>query len=234
MKTVLDKCVDYSDDKGNSLEVGGEVSSSKLVLVFHETGSTVTIGKNVKLDHCKIELGKNSRLVIGDGSQVRGLISVGYGSSVVIGKDLKVVANLKLRAVEGTNVSIGDDCLFATDVTIRTNDGHPIYDAVTKERINLSKPVTIGDHVWLGEGALILKGVDIGESSVIAGGSIVTKDVPKNSVAAGSPARVVRSGVVWEHNTKTHSPKYYSDWAGKALAVLVSLLALEDVAMMFI
>jgi acetyltransferase-like isoleucine patch superfamily enzyme len=88
-------------------------------------------------------------------------------------------------------VTIGDDCAIAWDVHFTDSDQH-ILDG--KPYI---APITVGDRVWIGARATILKGVSIGDGAVIAAGSVVTKDVPARALVAGSPARVVRAGVVW-------------------------------------
>ena len=96
----------------------------------------------------------------------------------------------------GRSVRIGRHCLFATNVQIFDNDGHPV-DAAMRRMSMLTppeeiKPVVIGDEVWVGNGALILKGVTIGDRSVIGARSVVTKDVPPDMIVAGNPARVVK------------------------------------------
>jgi acetyltransferase-like isoleucine patch superfamily enzyme len=94
-------------------------------------------------------------------------------------------------------VTIGQHCLIGVNVLIADNDMHPLNSqdrrqntAVPKEMI---KPVIIGDDVWIGAGCFILKGVTIGNGAVIGSGSVVVHDVPPHSVAAGNPARVVKS-----------------------------------------
>lgn len=89
-------------------------------------------------------------------------------------------------------ISIGSCCLIASNVSISDNDGHPLdpekrarHDSVDKENII---PIHINDNVWVGEGAMILKGVTIGECSVIAARSVVTSDVAPYMVVAGNPA----------------------------------------------
>jgi acetyltransferase-like isoleucine patch superfamily enzyme len=95
-----------------------------------------------------------------------------------------------------SRITIGQRCLLASRVSIRDNDGHPLNpeqrgqgQAIPAES---ARPVTLGDNVWLGRGCQILKGVTIGNNSVIGIGSLVNKDVPANCVAAGTPAKVIR------------------------------------------
>jgi maltose O-acetyltransferase len=69
---------------------------------------------------------------------------------------------------------------------------HPVEPQPRRDRLEAAKPITIGDNVWLGGGAIVLPGVTIGDNTVIGAGAVVTKDIPANSVAVGNPARVVR------------------------------------------
>ncbi len=89
------------------------------------------------------------------------------------------------------NVTIGSDCAISWDVTIMDTDYHSI------EGNSDTASVTIGNKVWIGCKATILKGVTIGDGAVIAAGALVTRDVPPNSVVAGVPAKVVKSNIHW-------------------------------------
>ncbi len=93
----------------------------------------------------------------------------------------------------GKSVTIGDGVNIAWDCNILDRDYHKFCS--DKEVI---KPVVIENHVWIGCGCTILKGVVIGEGAVIAAGSVVTKSVPPRALAAGNPAKVIRENVTWE------------------------------------
>lgn len=101
--------------------------------------------------------------------------------------------NENVQIICGESITIGDSCNIARDVVIRDYDGH-LIDA--KESI--SSPIRIGNHVWIGQRAMILKGVTIGDGAVIAAGTIVTKDVPARTLVAGVPGRVIRENVDWQ------------------------------------
>lgn len=94
-------------------------------------------------------------------------------------------------------VIIGDHCYLAGNVTIRDNDGHNLNPQKRSRNLPVEKkdvkPVRIGNHVWIGSSCIILKGTEIGEGSIIASGSVVTKNVAPFSVVAGNPARVVKT-----------------------------------------
>lgn len=93
-----------------------------------------------------------------------------------------------------SHTTIGEDCVIARDVIIRDYDGHTIE----QEEYKINKPITIGNHVWIGNRAMILKGVTIGDGAIISAGAIVTKDIPPHSIAAGIPAKVIKENINWK------------------------------------
>lgn len=113
-----------------------------------------------------------------------------YGFNIHAGKNLYI--NYNCTILDVCRVTIGDNCLLAPNAAIYTA-GHPLHPAARAAGYEYGAPVTIGDNVWIGGGAMILPGVTVGSCSVIAAGSVVTKDVPSWSLAAGSPCRVIRT-----------------------------------------
>lgn len=100
--------------------------------------------------------------------------------------------NESSQIIVSQEVTIGKNCAIACEVIICDYDFHNVDMNKPK-----SKPIHIGDNVWIGRRAMILKGCCIGEGSVIAAGSIVTKDVPPHTLVAGNPARIIRNNVNW-------------------------------------
>ena len=102
-----------------------------------------------------------------------------------------VYANFNLTLVDDGDIFVGDNVMFAPNVTV-ISATHPIHPGLRRKQAQYNLPVAIRDNVWIGAGALILPGITIGENSVIGAGSVVTKDVPANVVAVGDPCRVLR------------------------------------------
>lgn len=120
-------------------------------------------------------------------------VTLYHNSAVYIGEDCYINGAMTLVASEQQNILIGREGLCSFGVFVRTADPHLLYDCQTKRRINASRSVLIGDHVWLGQNVLILKGTRVGSGSVVGGGAVLSgKKVPSNAAVAGNPARVVR------------------------------------------
>jgi len=102
-----------------------------------------------------------------------------------------IYANFNLTLVDDTHIYVGDNTMFGPNVTIATA-GHPIYPPLREKAYQYNASVKIGKNCWLGAGVIVVPGVTIGDNSVIGAGSVVTKDIPENVVAVGTPCRVLR------------------------------------------
>jgi len=128
------------------------------------------------------------------GKRVRLYKGVGFyldapGASIVIGDDSFL--NQRTMITCKRSVVIGAHCSIGWDVWITDTDYHRLNDG------DDISPVSIGDRVWIGAKAMILKGVTVGAGAVIAAGSVVTRDVPERALVAGNPATVIREDVRW-------------------------------------
>jgi maltose O-acetyltransferase len=127
---------------------------------------------------------------VGEGTEIRPPFYVDYGSHIRIGA--RCFANFGLVALDVAPITIGDDVQIGPNVQLLTPT-HPLEPGPRRDKWEAAKPITIGDNVWLGGGAIVLPGVTIGENTVVGAGAVVTRDLPANVVAVGNPARVVRT-----------------------------------------
>lgn len=138
-----------------------------------EIGDNVTFHSVITFAGNKIY--DNPVLRVGDSTYIGSRVSIAVAREVVIGKH----------------------CYLADNIIVRDNDGHPVDYLLRRKNEPVSKEavasVRIGDDVWIGSGSLILKGVSIGDRSIIAAHSVVTKDVPQDTLVGGNPAKIIRS-----------------------------------------
>ena len=180
------------------------------IIVFRMVKSKISKSSNVII---------NGRLLIGDvypncsknyGTffiaddsflEIDGNFSISTGCQVTVSKGAKL--NLKSGFINRDSkiycfnkISIGNNVAISEDVLIRDSDSHKIL-IDNKENI-YTAPIIIGDNVWIGAKATILKGVKIGDGAVVAAGSVVTRDVPSNCIVAGVPAKIIKENISWK------------------------------------
>jgi maltose O-acetyltransferase len=126
---------------------------------------------------------------VGEETVIRPPFHVDYGSRISIGA--RCFANYGFVALDVAAITIGDDVQIGPNVQLLTPT-HPIAPGPRRDKWEAAEPITIGDNVWLGGGAIVLPGVTIGENTVVGAGAVVTRDLPADVVAVGNPARVVR------------------------------------------
>lgn len=164
--------------------------------------NTIVIGEGSKLDNVKFRIvGNNNRIIFGNNCIVMKNNSFwmeGSNIEIIIGNNCTFNHSNHFCAQENeTKIILGDDCMFSNNIIVRTSDSHKVLDKETGERVNNPENIVIGKHVWVAAQALILKGVKIGEDSIIATKAVVSKDVPSGSIVAGVPAKVVKTNVTW-------------------------------------
>ncbi len=113
-----------------------------------------------------------------------------YGYNIEVGENF--FANYNFTVLDAGRVRIGDNAQIAPNVSIYTA-GHPVHPESRNSGYEYGIDITIGDNVWIGGSASIMPGVTIGNNVVIGGGSVVTRDIPDNVIAAGNPCRVIRA-----------------------------------------
>ena len=126
---------------------------------------------------------------VGEGVTIRAPFRCDYGFQTHIGA--RTFANWGLIALDVGRITIGEDVQIGPNVQLLTAT-HPVEPVSRREKWEGSKPITIGNNVWLGGGVIVCPGVTIGENTVVGAGAVVVKDLPANVVAVGNPARVVK------------------------------------------
>lgn len=209
--------------QGNKLFVNCELSKMEnSAITFYGENNILFVEDGVVLSGSKISfLGKNSLVYISKSrKKVMVDILINQDSTVFLGSNNYYNEVLSICAGERENVLIGNGGLFSKEITIRTADPHPVYSVKTKERINYSKSVLIGDHVWIGQQVLILKGTQIGSGAIIGGGAVVPgKKIPSNTSWGGNPARLLMEDVfftgvsvnTWDEETTAARSRYEPD-----------------------
>lgn len=145
----------------------------------------VTIsGENIRIGQAFTAIGEAShRVQIAVWGRAEGEGRITIGDACLMSPGSRISAS--------DEVTLGDGVMLANGAYITDSDWHGLYDRLDRdERVT---PVRLGDNVWVGDGAKVLKGVTVGDNSVIAAGAVVTRDVPANTVVAGSPARVIKT-----------------------------------------
>lgn len=153
-----------------------------------------------------IEGATSENIHIGANSRIYGTLAACSKGVITIGEHSQVGANSSLRCVAG--ISIGSFTAVADNVIVCDNNNHPVNPLdrhIMQQtpsgsferswRNSDSSPITIGDDCWIGQHSRICKGVTIGNGCVVAANSVVTKDIPENCIAAGNPARIVKTDI---------------------------------------
>ncbi len=129
---------------------------------------------------------------------VKGKWSIYYGGDIICFKGARLQigsgfcnCNVKIRCTN--SITIGENVKISHDVTIMDSDAHFIEYSGYQP----TKPVEIGNNVWVGSRVTILKGVKIGDGSIIGAGSVVTRSIPERCIAVGNPAVVIKENIVW-------------------------------------
>lgn len=156
----------------------------------------VNISRWSMLDYSKLEIGSNGKFKYGLlHMQKNALLKIGHRFSIQVGYVFAIG--------EDTNVTIGDEGLFSSDIALQSDDGHSIFDVTTGYNINSTydirkqRKIVIGNHVWVGTKAAILYNTRIADGSIVGAMSLVKGQIPGNCIAAGVPARIIRRDVAW-------------------------------------
>lgn len=133
-----------------------------------------------------------------------------YGKHTFVGKNF--YANFDCIFLDVNTITIGDNVMFGPRVGLYTA-GHPIDKDIRITGLEYGLPITIGNNVWIGGNVVVMPGVHIGDNTIIGSGSVVTKDIPSDVIAAGNPCKVIRKittedNIYWEGKKKIYEESF--------------------------
>ncbi len=165
----------------NSVEIDENCLFNNFIIFIQGNNNKIKISNSVRFNKC-------GELWIEDN----------FGS-IEIGNNTSIEETHIAVTEDNSKIFIGQNCLFANNIDIRTGDSHSIIDKHNNKRINQAKDVYIHDHVWIGAHSSILKGVTLYSDTIVATRSVVTKSYDKSGIIlAGSPAKIVKENVTWK------------------------------------
>ena len=144
---------------------------------FQVNGPRIRIGERL---HCMATRERPIQLTVHPDREQTSQLNVGAYCIILPG----------VRIAAGESISIGNNCMFATNCYVTDADWHDQYDRTAAP--GKTGAIVLGDNVWVGDSAIVCKGVRIGDNSIVGAGAVVTRDVPANTIVAGNPARPVK------------------------------------------
>ncbi|HBP29643.1 MAG TPA: hypothetical protein DD666_09535 [Advenella kashmirensis] len=214
MLAVIDKGV---ANKVQINKLKHKATDSKIELLGNN--NSVYVESNCEFKNLRIVIkGDNSHFTIKRGCRFwGGSISISDQTELYIGER----TNIGLRCefiLESANVRIGNDCMSAAGLTIRTSDTHGVYDLDSGLLVNQPQDIVVGDYVWFGKDVTIMKGSEVGSCCVIALGAIVTKKTGDFELWGGIPASKLKDNIIWSKSARLKSvedDKYASLYISK-------------------
>lgn len=165
---------------------GGKVQADSALIGIHSNRlGLIPFSRGI------VEISKNGSFIS------EGIVRISHGCRIFIHGELRIGDNTYINPnchiVATKNMSIGSDCAISWNFQAVDTDLHESSSAS-----GTSGPIKIGNHVWIGANVTLLKGVEIGDGSIIAAGSVVSKNIPPGVLAGGVPAKVLKEGVSWK------------------------------------
>lgn len=181
-----------------------EVKIGNLTITFDGDNNNLIFDENTRFNKSKIKFrGHNSSVCIHPTNYklTKFVVVIFSDSEFYMDKNCSI-RGAHFLISEGTSVRIGEDAMMSSGIDFKTTDVHLIFDIVTESRLNISKNIKIGNHVWIAENVKVLKGVSDEDGAILGEEAIITKDVPNNSIAVGNPAKIVKKGQIkWERTS---------------------------------
>lgn len=200
----------YRKTKGCHVRMKGEdniislsgVFAAKTKIIINGTANKILIRPGLtRLKSCTLTIsGNHNVIMIGHDCNLNkcDLYIEDDQGLINIGEHTTIAGETHLAVIEGRSITIGDDCLFSSNVQFRTGDSHSILNKDTGKRINPSQDIIIGNHVWIGHSVIVLKGCKIGNNSILATGAILAgKEYPDNVIVGGIGGKILKESINW-------------------------------------
>ena len=176
-----------------------------LKIEFDRNGNKIYIDKNTKFRKSLIHLScHNAEIRLGSGLYSSTIINCKCGDNqkLIIKDGFTSVGTTFQLNETNASVEIEENCMFSNDIVFWATDGHAIFNLGDNFAYNTPKTIKIGKHVWIGNGAKLTKGAVIPNDSIVALGSVVSKDFSQESniIIAGNPARIVKHNINWNRD----------------------------------
>jgi acetyltransferase-like isoleucine patch superfamily enzyme len=200
--SVIDKTNISINGNNNIIHLSKSIVS-KIDISITGNNNIINIDENSNLKNNKIRIvGNNHNLVINKNCR---FINSSFWfedkhNDIIIGNGT-TCEGAHIAVTETRNkIIIGEDCMMSFGIDIRNGDSHVILNNSTGERINNAGNILIGDHVWIGAHVQILKNTNVESGSVLGIRSLISKNIPENSIAVGNPSRIVKNNIRWERD----------------------------------
>lgn len=161
-----------------------------LVPQFESVGSGLIVfgPQHVEVNGPRVHLGRDIHMMATHDNPIRFTVYAQPGGRIDIGDYTIVLPGARISSA--SSIRVGKNCMFATRSYVTDADWHDVYDRTAAP--GSTAEVVLEDNVWVGDSAIVCKGVTVGENSVIGAGAVVASDVPPNCIVAGNPARVIK------------------------------------------
>lgn len=223
--TKIKECSGYADKNDN--HIIGDMRNCEII--FTGKNSVLTIGKYFRAENMRIRIGSNCQIEIGDNITAigslwnfydnayckissdsrfgdNGFLSVCPYASITIGRGFTVEFEYIMIAMPYTEIRFGEDCMVSRRVSVQSNDGHDIFNVRTRQNTNATEEIAkarkiiIGNHVWIGQDAMVFYNTNIGDGSIVGAKSLVKGAFPNNCIIGGNPARLIKKDTAWSRD----------------------------------
>ncbi len=180
--------VDYTDEFNNHIVIEDNVP----------VGNSIIVRLSGVNNFVKIEKG----VIV---SEQLHLVCIGEDNVFHMEENTSVMS-MHCEVSEHGRIHIGKDCMFSWGIQLIQHPAHPIYEKETGKRVNVSKSIDIGEHVWIGKEAILLNGFAIGSGSVVGHASVSSGKFGEDQIVVGNPAKVIRENICWKRDVVGYYP----------------------------